>query len=55
MRGRDESSGSLFNYVDLEARVLPGHPLRAICGLTNAALGKMPQGITVSSLSSIPG
>ena len=41
MRGRDESSGSLFSYVDLEARVPRGHPLRAIRDLTNAALVEM--------------
>jgi hypothetical protein len=30
MRGSDEGSGSLFSYVDLEARVRPDHPLRTI-------------------------
>jgi hypothetical protein len=30
MRGEDERSGSLFSYVDLEARVGQSHPLRAI-------------------------
>ena len=28
MRGGDERSGSLFSYVDLEARVGKDHPLR---------------------------
>ena len=41
MRGKDGSSGSLFSYVDLEARVPRGHPLRAIRDLTNAALSEM--------------
>ena len=41
MRGKDESSGSLFSYVDLEARVPGGHPLRAVRDLTNAALVEM--------------
>ena len=41
MRGKDESSGSLFSYVDLEARVPRGHPLRAIRDLTNTALVEM--------------
>ena len=41
MRGKDEGSGSLFSYVDLEARVPRGHPLRAIRDLTNAALSEM--------------
>ena len=41
MRGRDESSGSLFSYVDLEARVPADHPLRTIRELTNAALLEM--------------
>ena len=30
MRGTDEHSGSLFSYVDLEARVPADHPLRPI-------------------------
>jgi len=30
MRGSDVRSGSLFTLVDLEARVRPDHPLRAI-------------------------
>ena len=30
MHGSDEQSGSLFNYVDLEARVRGDHPLRVI-------------------------
>ena len=41
MRGKDESSGSLFSYVDLEARAPRGHPLQAIRDLTNAALMEM--------------
>lgn len=28
MRGTDESSGSLFRYVDLEGRIATRHPLR---------------------------
>jgi transposase len=38
MRGSDERSGSLFSYVDLEARVRGDHPLRVIRGVANAAL-----------------
>jgi transposase len=38
MRGSDERSGSLFSYVDLEARVRPDHPLRVIRRLADAAL-----------------
>jgi transposase len=41
MRGSDERSGSLFSYVDLEARVRGDHPLRTIRGLANAALGDL--------------
>jgi hypothetical protein len=33
MRGGDERSGSLFSYVDLEARVGKDHPLRTIRGV----------------------
>ena len=38
MRGSDESSGSLFPYVDVEVRIRPGHPLRQIREIANAAL-----------------
>lgn len=38
MRGSDRLSGSLFSYVDLEARVRSDHPLRAIRRLVEAAL-----------------
>ena len=38
MRGGDERSGSLFSYVDLEARVGEDHPLRTIRGVVNEAL-----------------
>jgi transposase len=38
MRGSDERTGSLFSYVDLEARVRGDHPLRVIREIANAAL-----------------
>jgi len=38
MRGRDEQTGQLFSYVDLEARVRADHPLRAIRQIANMAL-----------------
>ena len=38
MQGGDERSGSLFSYVDLEARVGEDHPLRTIRGVVNEAL-----------------
>ena len=38
MRGTDERSGSLFSFVDLEARVPKDHPLRAIREIANCAL-----------------
>jgi transposase len=41
MRGSDERSGSLFSYVDLEARVRGNHPLRAIREIANAALNDL--------------
>jgi transposase len=41
MRGSDERSGSLFSYVDLEARVRADHPLRAIRDIANAALSDL--------------
>jgi transposase len=30
MRGADETSGSLFSYVDLDPRIPPRHPFRTI-------------------------
>ncbi len=41
MRGGDERSGSLFSYVDLEARVGAQHPLRTIRCLVNEALSAL--------------
>jgi transposase len=41
MRGSDERSGSLFSYVDLEARVRRDHPLRTIREIANAALNDL--------------
>ena len=41
MRGSDDRSGSLFSYVDLEARVRPVDPLRTIREIANAALADL--------------
>ena len=41
MRGGDRRSGSLFSYVDLEARVPAEHPLRAIREIVNASLAEL--------------
>ena len=41
MRGGDKRTGELFSYVDLEKRVRSDHPLRAIRGLVNEALGAL--------------
>ena len=41
MRGVDARNGSLFSYVDLEARVPQAHPLRAIRRIADAVLGGM--------------
>ena len=38
MRGTDETSGSLFSYVDLEARIPARHPLRLVRQVVNDAL-----------------
>jgi transposase len=35
MRGTDERAGTLFSYVDLEARVRTDHPLRVIRVIAN--------------------
>ena len=41
MRGGDERSGSLFSYVDLEARVGRTHPLRSIRLIVSEALSAL--------------
>jgi transposase len=41
MRGGDGRTGELFSYVDLEARVRPDHPLRAIRAIVNDALAAL--------------
>jgi transposase len=41
MRGSDKRSGELFSYVDLEQRIRVDHPLRAIRGLSDGALGSL--------------
>jgi transposase len=41
MRGSDGRSGALFSYVDLEARVPSGHPLRAIRVIVSEALAEL--------------
>tara|TARA_R110002072_G_C7879322_1_gene527883 strand:- start:105 stop:1280 length:1176 start_codon:yes stop_codon:yes gene_type:complete len=41
MRGTDETSGSLFSYVDLEERIAPHHPLRKIRQVVNDALASL--------------
>ncbi len=41
MRGSDQRSGSLFSFVDLEARVRSDHPLRPIRTIVNAALERL--------------
>ena len=41
MRGSDQRAGSLFSYVDIEARVAAEHPLRQIRTLVNEALGQL--------------
>ena len=43
MRGLDEQTGSLFSYVDLEARVRRDHPLRLIREIANAALSDLSE------------
>ena len=43
MRGSDKRSGSLFSYVDLEARVRRDHPLRRIRSFTDVALESLTQ------------
>ncbi|GHG92879.1 hypothetical protein GCM10010961_24990 [Pseudodonghicola xiamenensis] len=44
MRGADETSGSLFSYVDLEERVPARHPLCRIRRVVNDALASLDGG-----------
>jgi transposase len=41
MRGTDETTGSLFSYVDLDARIPPRHPLRKVRRIVNEALASL--------------
>src|SRR5215216_3599247 len=41
MRGSDAASGSLFSYVDMEARVPVTHPLRTIRTIVNEVLAAL--------------
>lgn len=41
MSGTDKTSGSLFSYVDLEARIPARDPLRKIRQLLNDALASL--------------
>lgn len=43
MRGADQRSGSLFSYVDIEARVAADHPLRQVREIVNEALSALSQ------------
>ncbi|MGX5805140.1 IS5 family transposase [Bradyrhizobium sp. Arg314] len=47
MRGLDERTGSLFSYVDHEARVRRDHPLRVIREIVNTALAGMDSDFAV--------
>ncbi len=41
MRGTDVTQESMFSYLTLTDYVPQTHPLRPICEIVNAALGKM--------------
>jgi hypothetical protein len=41
MRDADETSGSLFSYIDLEERIPARHPLRKIRQVVNEALASL--------------
>lgn len=41
MRGADKTSGSLFGYVNLEARIPAPYPLRKIRQVVNEALASL--------------
>jgi len=54
MRGTDERTGSLFSYVDIEARVAADHPLRAIQELADGALARLDRVFAVPGRMSRP-
>lgn len=55
MRGTDEASGSLFSYVDLEARIPARHPLRKIRQVVNDALASLDTEFdTLTPISAAP-
>jgi transposase len=41
MRGSDGVTGSLFSYVDIEARIPSGHPIRTIRRIVNEVLARL--------------
>ena len=41
MRGEDRTTGALFSYVDVEARIPAKHPLRAMRRLTETTLADL--------------
>ena len=41
MRGSDHRSGSLFSYIDLDARVRSDHPLRTVRALVDEAFSRL--------------
>ena len=45
MRGDDQQTGHLFSYLSPEARVPAEHPLRAIRGMTDAALATLSRSL----------
>jgi transposase len=45
MRGDDQQTGHLFSYLSPEARVPADHPLRAIRGMTDAALATLSRAL----------
>ncbi len=41
MRGADQRAGSLFSYIDIEARIAGDHPLRQVREIVNEALSAL--------------
>jgi hypothetical protein len=53
MRGLDAMSGSLFSYVDIEARIPTGHPIRIIRHIVNEVLAGLDADIARKFLKGI--
>ena len=53
MRGSDELTGSMFSYVNIEARIPANHPIRIIRRIVNEVLAGLDAAITAMYSGSV--